>query len=370
MKKLYRLIPAALVVILLLGSCELTDISSVLGQFGGNVLVDQGFVTPVTQNTEAISSSLEGTSSDNPTTEDQVAEIRGSVSLLLESEGETANAVETFRSVPVSPEQVPQNVGTKMNDLGIEIKNQGDLIAAILITDLIEAEGQTLTAEEEEILQQQAETLYDFLIAMSPFGGADIERSGPASREVSTSGFEQYISIAASELSKLVDGLNTNGDSVISEEELAAFDANSELLLEVYTKLATTSFENLEMSLNDILLAAFNIIVSDRDAIMTGASFTMGELLYEALNTIESSDPDWDTLSTEYLTPIMENLKTSFRREVTFQVSDGLNTLPATGTYAELLVFISNFVPNNYFITDMLQTYLVELELNLPEEES
>ncbi len=227
-----------------------------MGQAGQNALISGGIVVPSTENVEAITGTLTGLSSTVPLEETQVEDIKDSVALLLESESETGTAAETFEE-PVVPTDIPDEVNDAILELeaelgiDIEIEDQGDLVAAILLMDLMDKkdvkDAGGLTPEEELALDQEiaedADQAINFILATSPVGSLDLTGAlgdllnGLAGRSMSRAlarvdadpapvDVTEVISMAAPLFEMYFDLADANNDGTVTTEEIRSIRNN------------------------------------------------------------------------------------------------------------------------------------------------
>ncbi len=189
-KKLLALLLLVPILLIPIISCEgdaLSGLSDLMGNFGKNSLVEGGAVVidtshgPETANKMSKLAELGEGEYD-----DAVDEIKEVVKEALASKGSTkAKAfVEEMEKLLPEDTEVPDKVGTKVEaletELGIEfeIETEGDLLAAVLLVDLMaRAEDDWEAATEEEIIDFVSEALQviDIVQTVSPVNGVKID---------------------------------------------------------------------------------------------------------------------------------------------------------------------------------------------------
>lgn len=181
-KKLLALLLLVPILLIPIISCEgdaLGGLSDLMGTFGTNTLIESGIVVIDTSHgaktAEAMSGLAEADDYDAA-----VQAIRDMADEALASKGSAkANAfVEEMKEEKKS--ETPQAVKDVLDDLGIDediLETEGDLLAAVLLTDLVGKADDLGAATEEEILEFVSEALQviDIVKTVSPVSGIKID---------------------------------------------------------------------------------------------------------------------------------------------------------------------------------------------------
>jgi len=312
-KKLLALLLLVPILLIPIISCEgdaLGGLSDLMGTFGTNSLIESGIVVIDTSHgaktAEAMSGLAEADDYDAA-----VQAIRDMADEALASKGSAkANAfVEEMKKEKKS--ETPQEVKNALNGLGIDeevLETEGDLLAAVLLTDLVgKADDLGPAPTEEEILEFVSEALQviDIVKTVSPVSGikiddilgdilaggdfGDLFRGRGASRDGEDE-IEQALGMIKPLLDSVVREIEKDSNGYVKEKGLKRMISSFAMMRTSYEKLAPhleSSGEELELT--DI----FNYILS---VIFTEAE----DLIRDATNDIKGFKDlinayiDWD----------------------------------------------------------------------------
>jgi hypothetical protein len=184
---LLLLVPILLIPIISCDGDALGGLSDLMGTFGKNSLVEGGAVVIDTSHGGKAAEKMSGLADlDDDDYDDAVVEIKEVVKEALASKGSTkakAFVEEMKKPLPEDadvPGKVEDAVDELEDELGIEfeIETEGDLLAAVLLVDLMDkAKDDWEGADEEDILEFVSEALQviDIVQTVSPVNGVKID---------------------------------------------------------------------------------------------------------------------------------------------------------------------------------------------------
>ncbi len=389
MKKIMLLILISSLLVLGFVSCEgdiFTSLSTYMGYAGENVLISQGVVVPSTENVEALQSTI-ATITDETTVEDVADDIRDSIAELLESDSETESAGEMLAAT-VETADIPTAVSTKMTELEtdfgitIDIENEADLAAAILLTDLISKADAAITDEEKEAVAQEAKVVLEFVKKTSVIGSLDVTGavgdllSGMLDKSRAVRGTrkepaasEEYdlamiMDTAGAVFEMYFENADANSDGTLTQEEFDALKSDWGKMVVGYQNgaVAIQVSTTVEMKLSDILYYLSSIIITKNDALLPSGvgDPTMVELLNlihgyitDGLTDIptgeEEGAEDWAFLDSAYLEDMMNIL---YDEIIEPKLGED------TSVFEDTIIAISSSIPDNDYATQAIQDFI------------
>ncbi len=299
-KKLLALLLLVPILLIPIISCEgdaLGGLSDLMGTFGTNSLIESGIVVIDTSHgaktAEAMSGLAEADDYDAA-----VQAIRDMADEALASKGSAkANAfVEEMKKEKES--ETPQAVKDVLDDLGIDediLETEGDLLAAVLLTDLVGKADDLGAATEEEILEFVSEALQviDIVKTVSPVSGikiddilgdilaggdfGDLFRGRGASRDGEDE-IEQALGMVKPLLDAVIREIEKDSNGHVKDKGLKRMISSFAMMRTSYEKLAPhleSSGEELELT--DIFNYILSVIFTEAEGLIkTATGNTLG----------------------------------------------------------------------------------------------
>lgn len=422
MKKKFMLLIIASIMIVTFVSCEgdiFDSISNFMGGTSTNVLIDGEIVSVPTENIDALEDTLGlilggEAEPEDPVTPEQAGEVRESVKKILESNGET-EAAKGLLDDPVDDSEIPDEVKQAMEDLEdelglnrgeLEVKDKGDLAAAILLSDLQKKKdlfGPTPTPEQKEELVKDARVAIDFVKKVSGIGNIGVttaltdlleglidERA--MSRMVSRTGrnpddvdLDEIFNYVAPIFNMYYTLIDTNGTTGIQSEEVTAISSQYALLRKYYENMAPSlegSGEEAKVSdlvhyISAVLISSNNQLIPDSVKNHGTYPTTFATLLNLAKEFVDSpdkeayiddveTDPRWFFIHETYH-PAWENAFINYFDKVPTEPA-GL-TEKRYETIFNTVLALSGAIPGNTYITGELEIILNDLITEIEGEE-
>jgi hypothetical protein len=386
MKKRILLLSIAIIVIVTFVSCEgdiFQSISDFMGQTGSNVLLDGGAVTVPTENVDDLVGTL-GETTDAPVTPAQVQKVKDSVKKIIESEGET-DAAKGLLEEEVGDEEVPDELQGEMDDLetdlgldpgSLDIKNKGDLARAILLKDLKDkkpAAGASQAVKAAYV--EEARIAIEFVKKTSPIGKIQIttaltdllngflDESRIATRGEDPIDIDMVLNIVKPIFTMYYDIIDTNGGGIVTAELVAA--SKDAALIRQFSQTAAEALpgSGAEKKLSDMIFYASSVILSGYNDLIPAAV----KAGYTDPTTLSHYDGDFVAilnLVNAYIEsgqttlpsgPAWFFIDVSMRASWSTTFDSWLNLHPEV---AETLLAISRAIPDNEYITGLLEDFI------------
>jgi hypothetical protein len=315
---LLLLVPILLIPIL---SCEgdiLGSLSDLMGTMGTNSLIEGGAVVIDTSHGGAAAEKMSGLADaeDDDAYSAAVEEIKDVVKEALASKGSTkAKAfVEDMKkplsddtTVPTKVEPAVEDLNTQLG-LDFEIETEGDLLAAILLVDLMDkAKDDWEGASEEEIMEFVSEALQviDIVQTVSPVNGVKIDdilgellggdlselfrsrhgisRDGDPEEEI-----DKALGMLRPILDPIIRAIGKNESGGISQKGLNKMIFNFKIIRQSFDDMADAlkgidpETSDIEFSLTDFVNYALSVVFTEANGVidlMTEGKATFADLI-------------------------------------------------------------------------------------------
>lgn len=335
---LLLLVPILLIPIL---SCEgdiLGSLSDLMGTMGTNSLIEGGAVVIDTSHGGAAAEKMSGLADaeDDDAYSAAVEEIKDVVKEALASKGSTkAKAfVEDMKKPLAEDAQKPDKVLQVVQELGkdpeegglgfeIEIETEGDLLAAILLVDLMEkAKDDWEGASEEEIMEFVSEALQviDIVQTVSPVNGVKIDdilgellggdlselfrsrhgisRDGDPEEEI-----DKALGMLRPILDPIIRAIGKNESGGISQKGLNKMIFNFKIIRQSFDDMADAlkgidpETSDIEFSLTDFVNYALSVVFTEANGVidlMTESKATFADLINIYIDWADGKEIDFE----------------------------------------------------------------------------
>jgi hypothetical protein len=330
---LLLLVPILLIPIL---SCEgdiLGSLSDLMGTMGTNSLIEGGAVVIDTSHGGAAAEKMSGLADaeDDDAYSAAVEEIKDVVKEALASKGSTkAKAfVEDMKkplsddtTVPTKVEPAVEDLNTQLG-LDFEIETEGDLLAAILLVDLMDkAKDDWEGASEEEIMEFVSEALQviDIVQTVSPVNGVKIDdilgellggdlselfrsrhgisRDGDPEEEI-----DKALGMLRPILDPIIRAIGKNESGGISQKGLNKMIFNFKIIRQSFDDMADAlkgidpETSDIEFSLTDFVNYALSVVFTEANGVidlMTEGKATFADLINIYIDWADGKEIDFE----------------------------------------------------------------------------